>query len=271
MPLLLGMLVGLASVLAVVLAAALVVAAAGRRRTVLSVLLAFAAGTLLGAALLGLLPEAAAYLPLESVTGLVLLAIVAFLLLEKWVLWRHTHENVIHLPAQGRRGPRAESTAAAAVDASLCAGPAGSLILIGDSIHNLVDGVLLGATFVADTRLGLVVAVAVLAHEVPQEVGDFVILLESGVAAGRALAYNLASALCVFPGVALGYVLGEQIASVVGVALALSAGGFLYVALADLVPDLHHHVQGPWTTVRQQLVPLLAGVGAIWAAGRLGG
>jgi zinc and cadmium transporter len=251
-PTALGALAGLASVTAVLLSAWAVAALRVAHRALLPPLLAFAAGTLLGAALLGLLPEAAERLPLATAGWATLLAIVAFLLLERWVLWRHSHD----VPPPGHAQP----------------GPAGYLILVGDGVHNLVDGMLLGAALVAEPGLGWMVAVAVLAHEVPQEIGDFVILLESGLPAPRALAYNVLAALTIVPGVVLGVLLAEGVAPALGVLLAAAAGGFLYVALADLVPDLHrrHGSDRGWSDVlRDQLAPLGAGVLLTWAAGRL--
>jgi zinc and cadmium transporter len=245
----LGALAGLASVTAVLLSAWAVLALRATHRALLPSLLSFAAGALLGAALLGLLPEAAEYLPLVTVGWGTLLAIVAFLLLERWVLWHHRHGE----PAPG--------------DAKT--GPAGYLILVGDGVHNLVDGMILGAAVVAEPALGGMVAVAVLAHEVPQEVGDFVILLESGVPLPRALAYNVLAALTIVPGVILGALLVEGVEPALGVLLAAAAGGFLYVALADLVPDLHRRDRGWPVLLRDQLAPLGAGVLLTWAAGRL--
>jgi zinc and cadmium transporter len=260
--LLLGAAAGGAAILGVLLGAALVTALvrARARAAVMPALLSFAAGTLLAAALLGLLPEAAEYLPLPAATGTVLLAIVAFLLLEKWILWRHAHESRLHNGGRGFDGERG------------CAPtpPAGYLILVGDSVHNLIDGVLLGAALAADPRLGLIAGVAVVAHEVPQELGDYVLLLESGLSRRRALAYNLLSALAIVPGVVAGHALVHEPAAPLGAALAFAAGGFLYVALADLVPELHRQEHGWQPVLRRQFAPLLAGIATIWAAGRLG-
>ena len=273
----LGLLVGLAAATGVLLGAALVVALVRARRGLLPLLLSFAAGTLLGAALLGLIPEAAERLPLTTVTWIVLLAIVAFVLLEQWVLWRHSHDlgdagvagHGAGAAGDGGQAGRAENGRAAGQRAEASLNPAGYLILVGDGVHNLVDGLLLGAAFVAETQLGIVAAAAVLAHELPQEVGDFVLLLESGLSRTRALLYNLLSASTILPGVVLGYLLAERIEPLVGVALGAAAGGFLYVALADLVPELHRRRRGLRRTLQHQLVPLLTGVVLIWALGRL--
>jgi zinc and cadmium transporter len=208
-------------------------------------LIAFAAGTLLGAAFLGLLPEATEGIGPQSAMPLALLGVLLFFFLEKTLLWRHCHD------------PN-------------CAGhpTAGYLLLLGDGLHNFVDGLIIGAAFVVDLRLGVITGVAVLAHEIPQEVGDFALLLEGGLSPPRALAYNLLSAATIFPGVVLGSLLAGRVDVTAGVALAVAAGGFLYVALADLVPVLHARLDRE--AVRDQILPLLMGVALIWAVGWLG-
>ena len=177
--------------------------------------------------------------------ALALLGVLLFFLLEKTLLWRHCHHPVC--PAY---------TAA------------GYLLLIGDGLHNLVDGLIIGTAFVADPRLGVMTGIAVLAHEVPQEVGDFALLLEAGLPPRRALAFNLLSAATIFPGVMVGTLLAGQVDIAAGVTLALAAGGFLYVALADLVPILHARLDRDG--IRGQLLPLLIGVVLIWTVDWLG-
>jgi zinc and cadmium transporter len=265
-PLVSGLLVGLASVLGVLIGAGFVLVLAGWRRVVLTLLLSFAAGTLLATALLGLIPEAGGYLSLTSVGWLILLAIFVFLLLEKWSLWRHAHHltgrpHPQHASLDGDNSSEAEELGPEHV---LRRRATGDLILVGDSVHNLVDGLMLGVAFQSDPTLGFMAAAAVLSHEIPQEVGDFVLLLESGLSHGRALGYNLLSALTVFPGVVLGYSLVERVAPLTGIALSFAAGAFLYVALADLIPGMHREGQGWKETTRLQLVPLVAGIAVIW-------
>lgn len=246
MPLLTGLLFGLAALLGVLLGALLVLGVSRAHQAVTHVLLAFAAGTLLGASLLGLIPEAEEGLPLQTVTALALLSVLLFFVLERFVLRQFHHR-----------------------DSELARSPAGYLILIGDGIHNAADGLVLGAALVADPTLGLMAGVAILAHEVPQEVGDFVLLLESGLSKARALAYNLLSAATIFPGLLLGYLLAETVESAVVVVLALTAGAFLYIALADLIPHLHRQ-QAHWRQILfAQLLPMLAGVALIWLLGQL--
>lgn len=213
----------------------------------------FAVGALLGAAFLALLPHA-----LESpgvkgghgIAAAVLLGLLGFFVLEKLVLWRHCHidECETHAPdpAQGR------------------ASAAGHLILIGDGIHNLVDGVLIGAAFLTDVHLGIVTSLAVVAHEIPQEVGDFAILLHSGFSRGRALFYNVLSSLTTVIGGVLAYFSLSVIQGVVPYVLAVAASSFIYIAVADLIPGLHKRVE-PRATLEQVLL-IAAGVLVIYFA-----
>jgi zinc and cadmium transporter len=208
-------------------------------------LIAFAAGTLLGAAFFGLLPEATAGIGPSAAMPLALLGVLLFFFLEKTLLWRHCHDPDCPVHAT-----------------------AGYLLLFGDGLHNLVDGLVIGTAFVVDLRLGVITGVAVLAHEIPQEVGDFALLLESRLSPPRALAYNLLSAATIFPGVVVGTLLAGRVDVAAGGALAVAAGGFLYVALADLVPVLHARLDHE--AMRDQIVPLLIGVALIWTVSWLG-
>ena len=159
----------------------------------------FAIGALLGAAFLALLPhalETPGVGDLHIITGTVLLGVLGFFLLEKMVLWRHCHhaECEVHAPDEGHEHNHDHGHAAA-----------GTLILIGDGIHNLVDGILIAAAFLTDIHLGVVTSLAVAAHEIPQEVGDFAVLLHSGFSRARALAYNILSSLATLIGALIAY------------------------------------------------------------------
>nr|WP_321468501.1 ZIP family metal transporter [uncultured Desulfobulbus sp.] len=136
-----------------------------------------------------------------------------FYVLEKVALWRHCHEHPCEVHSR-----------------------AGAMILIGDSVHNFVDGVAIAVAFSGSVSLGIATAVAVIAHEVPQEVGDFAILLESGYSRTRALIWNGMSSLAALPGALLTYFLLPVIQQLVPFMLSLSAASFIYIALADLVP-----------------------------------
>ena len=187
------------------------------QRRVVPWLISYAVGTLLGAALLGLLPQALDTLAPPPVFAALLAGILTFFVLEKLVLWRHCHGDEsceIH-----------RSTA--------------TLVIIGDAVHTFVDGVVIAAAALVSLPLGATTAIAVAAHEIPQEAGDFAILLAAGHSRARALMLNLTSALGGIIGAASMLIFGAQAPCVVPYVLAFAAGNFLYVAMADLIPSLH--------------------------------
>jgi zinc and cadmium transporter len=201
-----------------------------RRAAVLPHLVSFATGALLGAAFLGLLPHA-----VESVgpggghrigIGL-LVGILTFFLLEKFVLWRHCHDDPCEMHAPSHEARDAASA---------------RMILAGDSFHNVLDGVLVAAAFMTDPKLGIVTALAVCAHEIPQEVGDVAILLHGGYSRGRALALNLLTSLTSIIGGVVAYFALATALHLLPYALAFAAASFIYVAVADLIPGLHRRV-----------------------------
>lgn len=228
----------LGSVGAVAGAAAMLLFPEAVRRRMVPALVSYATGTLLGAAFLGMLPAALAQAATRAVTSTVLLAMVAFFVLEKLVLWRHCHED--DCPNHGRAAP---------------------LILFGDALHNFVDGVVIAAAFLTSIPLGVATALAVITHEVPQEVGDFGILLDSGYGRGRALWLNTLSSLATVPGAIAAYLWLATVRQAVPYILAVSAASFIYIATADLIPGLHRQVTARATL--QQLVLLLLGVSTI--------
>lgn len=191
-------------------------------------MVSFSAGMLLGNAVLNLLPEAfESSHDVHEVTWLLLGGFVAFFLLEKALLLRHSHHHEGDGHAHHHGHDRRE------------AGPGGLLILIGDAFHNFADGVLIAAAFVADPVLGWTTALAIAAHEVPQEVGDFIVLINAGLSRRRALVYNLLSGCAALLGGVVGWFALQQGEALVPAVLALAASGFIYIALADLVPDMH--------------------------------
>jgi len=242
----------LGGVLSVLLAALFLVLSQNLRRRLLPGLVSFAIGALLAAAFVGLLPRAFELAPNAThALGATLLAgILLFFLLEKMVLWRHSHAG--HSFAEGHAH-------GAHNDAELAAGGAGVLILLGDAIHNLVDGVLIGAAFLTDVHLGVLTSIAVAAHELPQELGDFAILLHSGMKARTALILNLLTGLATVLGAVLAYFSLDQ--GWLPYVLALAAASFIYVAVADLIPGLHRSTALP-TTFRQVILIAL-GVGVV--------
>lgn len=180
-------------------------------------LISYAVGTLLGVALLALVPEALdlAQNP-RTVLGTLLAGILGFFMLEKLVLWRHCHTDECE---------RHNSSA--------------SLVLIGGAFHNFADGAIIGAAVLTSLPLGVSTTLAVAAHQVPQEVGDFAVLLGAGYSRRRALMLNSISALAGIVGAVAMYTAADQLPAALPYVLALAAGSFLYVAMADLIPDLH--------------------------------
>jgi zinc and cadmium transporter len=201
--------------------------------------LSFAVGALLSVAFLDLLPDAlrtAGEKHTQSLLATVLVGIISFFLLEKFLLWRHCHAGDCVTHNQGRSH---RST--------------GTLIIVGDAIHNFVDGVLIAAAFLTDTHLGIITSIAVTAHEIPQEIGDFAILIESGYSRVKALRYNLMSSLSTLVGGILAYFSLEHLHEMLPYILALAASSFLYVAVADLIPSLHQRTASAKQSAFQQI------------------
>jgi zinc and cadmium transporter len=213
-------------------------------------LLSFAVGTLLGAGTLGLLPEALEHVSIDRAMPLFLAGMVLFISIERVLRWRHPHQ-----PHPGHPGhPPVERATAA-------------MLLWGDAVHNFIDGLVLGVSFGVGVEVGIAASIAILAHEVPQEIGDFAVLVGSGMPRKRAVALNYLSGLTVVPGALVSFAWSSASHAMIGWLLPLAAGGFVYIALADLVPALHHR-RGTGAGFAQVLLVLL-GVGAIWAVSRL--
>jgi len=239
-------------VLSVVFAAPFSLAAPQRW---ISALVSFAIGALLGAAFLEILPHAFEHSgDSRGVAAAVLIGILCFFLLEKLVLWRHYHI-----------GEDESRTHAHTVETEHDHGRSGLLILVGDSFHNFVDGVLVAAAFMQDPSLGVVTATAVIAHEIPQEIGDFVILLNSGYSRTRAFMLNLLSSLAMVIGGLAGYFALQQVQEWSNIMLAIAAASMIYVAVADLIPSLHKRTELGATA--QQILLIAAGVLLIWGTG----
>lgn len=219
-------------------------------------LVSFAVGTLLGAAFLEILPHALEHGAAESVALSVLIGLLAFFVLEKLVLWRHCHHETceVHGVETGAHDHAHQR--------------AGLMILIGDTFHNFVDGILIAGAFLADMRLGMVTALAIIAHELPQEVGDFLVLLHSGYGKARALVYNLLSSLAMVAGGLLGYAALEGMQQLTPYLLGVAASSMLYVAVADLIPGLHKRPALSATV--EQVLLIGVGIGAIALIGDLG-
>jgi len=259
----------LGGVLSVLAAALFLLLPEPQRTRALPAMVSFAIGALLGAAFLAVLPHALAapgVRDMHAITGTVLLGLLGFFLLEKLVLWRHchAHECEAHGSASVAIGRTPGATEAHGATPEVTethgsqathnhASASGYLILFGDGVHNFVDGVLIAAAFLTDVHLGVVTALAVAAHEIPQEVGDFAILLHSGFTRGKALFYNvLASLTTVMGGVLAYFSLGVAQAALPYV-LAVAASSFIYIAVADLIPGLHKRLE-PRVTLEQVLL-----------------
>jgi zinc and cadmium transporter len=247
----------LGGVLSVVVASVFLLLPAGVRSRLVPHLVSFAIGSLLGAAFLGLLPHALAGPGVEDFHEIflaVLLGLLGFFLLEKMVLWRHCHSDHCEAHAPGHAHATTEHNTQAA----------GMMVLLGDALHNFVDGVLITAAFLTDIHLGIVTALAIAAHEIPQEVGDFVVLLHSGFSRGKALFYNVLSSLATVVGALLAYWGLEGMDEALPYVLAIAASSFIYIAVADLIPGLHKRAEVHATV--QQIVLIGAGVVLIYIA-----
>jgi zinc and cadmium transporter len=190
----------------------------GMRVRLVPWLISYAVGTLLGVALLALLPEALAQLPPATALGVLLAGVLAFFLLEKLVIWRHCHD-----------GQQCEVHGTSAA----------SLVIVGDAFHTFVDGAVIAAAVLTSIPLGVTTALAVAAHEIPQEVGDVAILLRAGYSRSRAFTLNLLAGAGGILGALAMLLASRWMPNVLPAVLAFAAGSFLYVAMADLIPDLH--------------------------------
>jgi zinc and cadmium transporter len=200
-------------VVAVLLAATVLTVRPAQLERALPRLVNFSTGTLLGAALLGMLPRAVETLPMATAATVLLAGLLSFFVLEKLLLWRHCHKHDCDVHASS-----------------------GPLLVVGDAFHNFVDGVVIAGAFLSSTSLGVTVALSTIAHEVPQEAGEFMVYLRSGYTRRKALVLNVATSLTSVVGAVVGYLFLAGTLVVVPYLLAFAAAGFLYVALADLVP-----------------------------------
>lgn len=201
-------------------------------------LASFAAGTFLGAAFFDLLPEA----DLEAeelginIFSWVLTGIIFFFLLERFIHWFHHHE------AHHQHKRESQSTV--------------PLIIIGDTIHNFVDGIVIAATFLVSIPLGIITALAVAAHEIPQEIGDFGLLLHKGLSRSSVILVNILSASVAFIGALITYALGDVLVIYIPILLALTAGFFIYIATSDLIPEINYERRRNFAVVKSLLLIL---------------
>jgi zinc and cadmium transporter len=242
-----------ASVAGGTLSAGLAALALKLRAAWIPMLVSFAIGTLLGAAFLEIIPHAFETGEAHQVAFAILGGIFGFFVLEKLLLYRHCHTENCEVHDQHTKAHDH--------------GRSGTLIVVGDTVHNFVDGVLIAAAFLQSTELGVVTAVAIIAHEIPQEVGDFVILLHSGYSRLRALAMNLVSSAATVVGGVVGYFGLQLVEGVEPILLGVVAASMIYVAVADLIPGLHRRPELRDTAFQALLIAL--GIGAIALVGTL--
>ncbi len=200
-------------------------------------LVSFAAGALLGAAFLHLLPEAAE--KIETAAFLyVLIGVLAMFLLEKFLLWYHCHDGECRIHVFSYT------------------------ILFGDAIHNFLDGIIIGASFLINIPLGVITALAIAFHEIPQEVGDFAVMLHGGMKREKILIYNFFAALMTPLAAILACIFSSTLEKAIIPLIAFAAGNFIYIALADLIPEIHKETKRSKTIV--QILLLFAGILIIW-------
>ena len=249
-------------ILSVLAAAVFLLLPDHRRNAVLPHGISFAIGALLAVAFWGLIPEAFATAnpaQIQTLSGTILAGILGFFILEKLLIWRHCHYGACE--AHGDDGHEDSHEHGHVFSHSHNHGIAkstGALIIVGDGIHNFVDGVLIAAAFLTDAQLGIVTSLAVAAHEIPQEVGDFAILLQSGYSKGKALFYNVLASLSTVLGGILAYFSLEDLHQSLPYFLALAASSFIYIAVADLIPSLHKKTD--MKNSLQQIALIAAGV-----------
>jgi zinc and cadmium transporter len=201
-------------------------------------LVSLSAGTLMGGAFLHLIPEALEEQPAEEVLGIVLFSFVVFFIVEKVFHWRHCHKGDCGVHSFG------------------------PLNLIGDSIHNFIDGLIIAGTFLTDINLGIVTTLAISFHEIPQEIGDFGVLIHAGYKKVRALLLNYFTALSVVVGGVIGYFISFSLDDLISKLLPFAAGGFLYISTSDLIPEIRKE-----TRIRKSLISFvffLAGIGIMY-------
>lgn len=211
---------------------------------ILLFLVSFAIGGLFGDAFIHLLPQAFKDLGANLVTSLyIILGIVIFFIVEKFIRWHHCH-----VPSHEHKWH-----------------PVVALNLIGDGVHNFIDGLIIGATYCVSIPLGITTTLAVILHEIPQEIGDFGVLVHGGLTIKKALIFNFLSALTAVLGTILSLVIGPHLAGYTTALVPVTAGGFIYIAGSDLIPELHQGCDVKASNAFWQLVFLLLGV-AIMAA-----
>jgi zinc and cadmium transporter len=261
------------------------------KKTAVPMLISFAIGAMLGAVFLEILPEAIEaghqyQQTIQQITGTVLFGILLFFALEKLVIWRHCHGDhcevhAVHTEdncpdvkpdlkvAQTYKykavSDKKPSITAHSHNHTHDSGRSGMMIMIGDTFHNFVDGILIASAFMVNVNVGIVTSMAIIAHEIPQEVGDFLILLHSGYSKKQAFLFNLVSSFATLVGGVIAYYALQTLQSWVPTILGLAAASMLYVAVADLIPSLHKRTELRASIAQLSLIA--CGVASIWLVG----
>lgn len=206
----------------------------------ISLFISLAIGALLGDAFIHIIPEAFEHTTNTTITSLlIILGIFGFFILEKYLHWHHheddTNEHHVH--------------------------PVGKLVLFSDGIHNFIDGVIIGVSFMVSIPLGIATTIAVILHEIPQEIGDFAVLIHSGYSKMKALWLNFLSALMSFAGLILVWIIGTSSEYFAEFILPIAAGGFIYIAVGDLIPELQKNKNAKYFIL--QVIAFMFGIGAM--------
>lgn len=201
-------------------------------------LVSFAAGVMLAASFFDLLPEAQAEAEGVDIFLPAFLGVALFFFLERFVLWFHHHDSL--------HGSK----------------PAPILVLIGDAIHNFIDGIAIAGTFLVNPGLGVITTLAIAAHEIPQEIADFGVLVHGGLGKVKALMFNFISGLTALVGALVGFFFLEKIAELLPILLAFTAGMFIYISCSDLIPELHKDFEKQKSWI--QSIPFVAGILLLW-------
>lgn len=244
----------LGGVLSVIVAAVFLLLADKTRAKILPLGVSLATGALLAAAFWGLIPyafEKVESAQIQTISGVIMLGLLLFFILEKLLIWRHCHSGTCEVHGETDHHDYAHKSHK----------PAGMMIIIGDAIHNFVDGVLIASAFLTDVQLGIVTSLAVATHEIPQEVGDFAILLNSGYSTINAFFYNILASLTTVIGGVLAYYSLDNLQQSLPYFLAMAASSFIYIAVADLIPTLHKKTDTKSSL--QQIALILVGISLI--------
>ena len=210
-----------------------------------------AVGALFGDAIIHLIPEAFGMIQNTAIASLfILIGIISFLVLEKFLRWRHSHGHDCEYDECNDKKLGAIK-------------PMGTLIIASDSLHNFIDGIIIGASYLISIEIGIATTVAIILHEIPQEISDFALLIHAGFSKIKALALNFISALSAVMGTVVVFVFGTMTESFVPAAIAFAAGGFLYIAGSDLVPEIHKISN--FKKSLQQFTAIIIGVGIMFA------